>query len=141
VFELRSDPAEIDRLGVEVEHFGTSYALPPATVFAVNLALEEVITNIISYGYDDNSREHVIGVALSVVDGAVLATVDDDGRFFDPGNAREPDVTVPLEQREVGGLGVLLVRKLMDDVTYRRSGSRNRLTLRKQINPAASLEG
>jgi serine/threonine-protein kinase RsbW len=138
VFELRNDPAEIERLAPELEDFGASYDLPPATIFAVNLALEEVITNIISYGFDDDSLEHLIGVELSVVDGAVLATIEDEGRFFDPAAAPAPDVDAPLEQRDVGGLGVLLVHKLMDEVTYFRDGSRNRLTLKKQINPAAS---
>jgi serine/threonine-protein kinase RsbW len=131
-FGLRNDPAEIERLAPEVEGFGARHELPPATIFALNLALEEVVTNIIAYGYDDGAA-HVIDVELRVLDGTVTTTVEDDGRPFDPLAAPEPDVAAPLEEREIGGVGVLLVRRLMDEVTYARSQGRNRLTFTKQL--------
>jgi serine/threonine-protein kinase RsbW len=131
-FGLRNDPAEIDRLGPEVEGFGARHELPSETIFALNLALEEVVTNIIAYGYED-AGAHVIDVELMVLDGTVTTIVEDDGRPFDPLAAPEPDVTAALEDREVGGVGVLLVKRLMDEVTYARSRGRNRLTFKKQL--------
>jgi serine/threonine-protein kinase RsbW len=140
VFGLRNDPAEIERLGPELEGFGARHQLPPATIFALNLALEEVISNIISYGYDDPGP-HMIDVELNVLDGTVTTTVEDDGRPFDPLAAPEPDVSAPLEEREVGGVGVLLVRRLMDEVSYARAGGRNRLTFKKQVESSKSPAG
>jgi serine/threonine-protein kinase RsbW len=137
LFTLRNELSELEQLAQEVEAFGTDEGLPAATVFALNLALEETVTNIISYGYDDQGP-HLIAVALSVAGGLVSGAVEDDGRAFDPLVSDAPDVTAPIEERDVGGLGVLLVRKLMDDVSYERVEGRNRLTFRKQLTASPS---
>ena len=97
----------------------------------LNLALEEILTNIISYGYTDN-REHEIKVRLSVQPGEVKAEVEDDGQPFNPLAAPEADTTQSLEERTIGGLGIHLVRKLMDGLEYKRQGDRNLLTIRKK---------
>lgn len=136
-FELRNDLAEIDRLAAELEDFGARHDLPPATIFAVNLALEEVVSNVIAHGYDD-AAAHRIGVELRALGDAVEVAVEDDGRPFNPLTAAAPDVEVSLDERDVGGLGVLLVRKLMDDVTYERVADRNVLTFKKQMEPRES---
>ena len=65
-------------------------------------------------------------------DGSVQATVADDGKEYDPLQREDPDVNAPLEERRIGGLGVLLVKRLMDDVRYARTGGRNVLTIRKR---------
>jgi anti-sigma regulatory factor (Ser/Thr protein kinase) len=83
----------------------------------------------------------VIAVELDVADGIVTTTIEDDGRPFDLSEAAEPDVSAPLEERSVGGLGLLLIRRLMDDVTYERRNGRNRLTLKKQISSGESPAG
>jgi anti-sigma regulatory factor (Ser/Thr protein kinase) len=139
-FKLQTDSDALERLGPELEEFGLRQQLPAATIFAVNLAIEEVVTNIISYGYDTPGA-HVIAVELDVADGIVTATIEDDARPFDLLAAAEPDVSAPLEERSVGGLGLLLVRRLMDDVTYERQDGRNRLTLKKQIASSDSPAG
>jgi anti-sigma regulatory factor (Ser/Thr protein kinase) len=139
-FKLRTDSEALERLAPELKEFGLRQQLPSATIFAVNLALEEVVTNIISYGYDTPGA-HVIAVELDVADGIVTTTIEDDGRPFDLSEAAEPDVSAPLEERSVGGLGLLLIRRLMDDVTYERRNGRNRLTLKKQISSGESPAG
>jgi serine/threonine-protein kinase RsbW len=139
-FELQTDAGPLERLGPEVEEFGQRHQLPSATIFAVNLALEEAVTNIIAYGYDTPGA-HVIGIELDLLDGMVITTIEDDGRPFDLRTAAEPDVDAPLEQRSIGGLGLLLIRKLMDDVTYGCEAGRNRLTLRKQVSGSGSPGG
>ncbi len=99
---------------------------------AVNLArlaIEEMGTNILKYGYDDTAR-HEILVRVQVDPGTVLVVLEDDGHEFNPLEAPPPDAEVPLDQREPGGLGIHLVRKLATQMDYQRSGGRNRLTVK-----------
>ncbi len=93
-----------------------------------NLALEEMATNIVKYGYDDQDA-HEILLRLALVPGAIVLTLEDDGHPFDPLGAPEPDIHLPLEEREPGGLGIHLIRKMAQRMAYERSGGRNRLTI------------
>src|SRR4051794_9450263 len=115
--ELKNDLAELERLAAALAEFGNRHALPARLVSELNLALEEIITNIISYGFED-SAAHTIRIELQLTDRLLTTRVEDDGRPFDPLDAGEPDVSAALEDRPVGGLGILLVRKLMDHVVY-----------------------
>lgn len=130
-FTVRNHLSEIERLSRELETFAARVGLPPDTLFAVNLALEEVVTNAIVHGYDDDA-EHVIAVMIGVDGDDVDVTVEDDGRPFNPLAHPPPDVTAPLEERRVGGVGVLLLRRLMDDVRYARVDGKNVLEFRKR---------
>ncbi len=103
-------------------------AASAGAVNAANLALEEMATNIIKYGYDDQAT-HEILLRLELVPGAIALTLEDDGHPFDPLRAPEPDIHLPLEEREPGGLGIHLIRKMAQRMAYERSGGRNRLTI------------
>ena len=131
---FKNQLSEIERLGQVMEEFAALHRLPPNLVFELNLALEEVLTNVISYGYDD-SGEHEILIRLSCKGGEITAEVEDDGRPFNPLEAAEPDTDKPLEERPVGGLGIHLVRKLMDDVEYKSQQGKNLLAMKKRIPP------
>ena len=133
-FTVRNDLSELGRIADELATFDADGRLPPPVIFAVNLALEEIITNAICYGYEDTA-EHLIQVELSMGDQAVIVTVQDDGRAFDPLSAPELDLGAPLEARRVGGLGLSLLRKLTDGVTYARTDGKNVLVFKKWINP------
>jgi anti-sigma regulatory factor (Ser/Thr protein kinase) len=126
---LRNDLAEVSRLSQIVTDFAAHHGLPAELLFRINLVLEEIITNVISYGYDDRS-EHEISVRMSWQDPHVELEVEDDGRPFNPLEAPEPDVDGPLVERPVGGWGIHLVRKMMDHLDYRREGHKNHLVLR-----------
>jgi len=130
VIELGNDLAELAKLSEALDQLGTRYDLSPRTISEVNLALEEIVTNIISYGFD-GPGDHRITICLSMEDRQLTSQVEDNGRPFDPLQVAEPDVTAALEDREPGGLGILLVRKLMDDVSYSRNGDRNVLLMKK----------
>jgi serine/threonine-protein kinase RsbW len=132
VLNLRNDPAEIARLAPLVAEFCARHALAETTAAQLNLALDEAITNIIAYAYDD-AGEHEIAVRISVVAGALTAELIDDGREFDPLLVAPADAAAPLADRPVGGLGIHLVCRLMDDIRYRREGARNHLVLAKRI--------
>ena len=129
--KLNSTLSELDSLSEALTNFGRRHALASKVVHDLNLALEEILTNIISYGYTDN-REHEIKVRLSVQRGEIKTEVADDGKPFNPLEVQEPDTTKPLEERIVGGLGIHLVRKLMDGLEYKRQGDKNLLTIKKK---------
>jgi anti-sigma regulatory factor (Ser/Thr protein kinase) len=132
VVTLHNRLSELERLSEAVTSFGEGHHLPEKTLYALNLALDEIVTNIISYGYDDQA-DHQINLRLSVGDGEVTAEVEDDGKPFNPLEAPEPDVTKPIEERQVGGLGIHLTRKLMDRLEYERRQGKNRLLLWKRV--------
>ena len=138
VIALKNDLSEITRLADELQAFADGHGISPGTLFALNLALEELVTNIISYGYPDTG-EHVITVSLDV-DGADLhVRLEDDAKAFNPLEKETPDLDAPIEERGIGGLGVHLVRELMDDVRYERVGARNVLSMRKHMTDGESL--
>jgi serine/threonine-protein kinase RsbW len=101
-------------------------------MYLVSLAIEELVTNCIKYGYDDEAP-HVVDVVLSVDNGALSIEVIDDGRAFNPLETPTPDLSRALENRPIGGLGIHLLRELADEVTYERRNGTNRLVLTKRI--------
>ncbi len=128
--ELRNQLSELARLTQALTEFGERHRVTPEVLLDVNLALAEVVTNIISYGFND-ADEHSIRVSLSLNQGELKAEVADDGLPFNPLDAPRPDTKLPLDERSVGGLGIHLVRTLMDEIAYQRSPTGNILTMRK----------
>ena len=129
--KFKSDREELDGITAAVEALSADEAWSTDLLFRINLVIEELVLNIIDYGYDDNDQE----IELNFKSDANSVTIDitDEGRAFDPLNdAPEPDIDSPLEERHVGGLGVYLARTMMDELTYRRENSRNHLTLVKR---------
>jgi len=129
---LRNDASEISRLVDRIDAFGLEAGLTPDVTFRLALSLDEIVSNVIRHGFDDDA-EHQILVTLAVTDGHVTATVVDDGSAFDPREAPLPDLDAPLEKRQAGGLGMHLVRETMDEIDYRREGGRNVLTVRTSV--------
>jgi sigma-B regulation protein RsbU (phosphoserine phosphatase) len=129
---LRNDLAELQRLNQLVSDFAESHGLPSELVFRLTLVLEEIITNVISYGYEDE-MEHEISVRLSWEDPDMKIEVEDDGRPFNPLEAPPPDMVKPLAERPVGGLGIHLVREMMDKLEYRRENDKNLLVLKTRV--------
>lgn len=102
-------------------------------LYFVLLAIEELVTNCIKYGYDD-AGEHTIIIRLSVADQILTVTVIDDGRPFDPLALPPPDLSLDIKDRPIGGLGIFLLRKLADESHYEWRDGRNRLTLEKRMH-------
>jgi anti-sigma regulatory factor (Ser/Thr protein kinase) len=134
-FTLQNRLSELERLAQEVEEFAKAHRLSAAALHAVNLALDEIVTNIISYGFDDTA-EHAIVLRFSLEGDDWVAEVEDDGKPFNPLDVPEPNIAAPLEQQENHGRGIFLVRKVMDRVEYHRREDRNVLTLRKRVSGA-----
>lgn len=120
--------------------------IPPATELAADwllsrgidehhthfarLVIDEVVSNCVKYGYSDSS-EHHIEIELGHDGENILVAVIDDGHPFNPLEHPEPDTSLPIEERPIGGLGIHLLRKMADRIEYERSNGRNRLTLLK----------
>ena len=129
---LHNQQAEIQRVTAVVEEFVARHDLPQPVLFAMTLGLEEILMNVISYGYRDTAQ-HDITVRITLYDGVVRTEVEDDALPFNPLEVPEPDVSKPLEDRAIGGLGIHLTRKMMDNLEYHRVGSQNLLVMHKQI--------
>ena len=115
-----------------VAQFCQENSLDAKTQLSLDLALEELVTNIISYGFLDD-REHWIQVALDLKQGEVCLQTSDDGKPFNPLLEPPPDLEAPLEARSVGGLGIHMIRSSTDRQSYARQNDRNILTLYKRV--------
>ena len=131
---LVNDLRDIAGAAGKIGAFCAEHGLAEEISLEVNLAVDELLTNTISYGYDDDG-EHRIDLSLRLEGGTLIVEIADDGREFDPLQAPEPDLGASLEERAVGGLGIYLVRKTMDGVAYRRQGGRNVVALTKRTAP------
>ena len=122
---------EMERLSTAIEDVGRDDDWPPDLTFQVNLALEELWLNVVNHGHSGGFHE--VEIELTSEAEALTIEITDDGKPFNPLNeALAPDVTASLEDRSVGGLGLHLVRTLMDELRYRREGGRNHLILVKR---------
>jgi anti-sigma regulatory factor (Ser/Thr protein kinase) len=130
---LKNRLLELDRLADSVEAFGEAHGLPAKLRFQIRLVLDELLTNIISYGYADEA-EHDIDVRMGQQGRRLRFVLEDDARPFDPLTAQAPDLDAAPVERRIGGLGIHLVRTIMDRVAYERVGDTNRLILEKDID-------
>jgi len=129
---MRNTLAELERVTREAGDSLKGAGVPLEALRTVNLGLEEVITNILKYAYDDR-EEHVIEISLSLQGGELRIEVTDDGRKFNPLEHPEPNTRKSADQREAGGLGIEFLRKLFDRMDYQRRGSFNTLVLQKRL--------
>lgn len=124
--------SELARVAGLLDRLGAEHHLAPEVLADMQVALDEVVTNITEYAYTDNA-EHKIHICFRVLDNVLEAVIEDDGAPFNPLAIPAPDVSTPLRARRVGGVGIHFVRSLMDEVAYDRAGERNRLVLRKRF--------
>ncbi len=121
-----------------MDGFCAAERLPAHVAWRLRVAIDEIVANIVAYG-SPGVQSAALDVWFRRVGDMVEITVEDDGPAFDPLARADPDVSLPLESRQPGGLGITLVKSLMDDVRYERT-SRNVLTIRKRIDSAPEGE-
>ena len=126
--EARADLSEISRVNQELSVFAGEHGLGEAAVQKVSIALDDLLNNIISYGFDDE-EDHIIQIKLDYAEGRLEITISDDGVPFNPFDQAQPDTALSIEERKIGGLGVLLVKELMSEVSYQRQQDSNVVTL------------
>lgn len=125
---------DLSRMPELVAQLAERQGLSEDVVFGMNVALDEMLSNIIKYGYTDDAIQE-IHVRLSVSGRMLVAEIEDDGQPFDPCAAAPVDVDAPFEERKVGGLGIHIVRTICADVAYARVDGRNRLVMKMLLNP------
>ena len=122
---------ELARVAALLDQLGTERHLAPEMVADMHIALDEVLTNITKYAYTDDA-EHKIHIRFRILDNVLEAEIEDDGAPFNPLVVSAPDVSAPLRERQVGGVGMHFVRCLLDEVIYKHVDGRNRLVLKKR---------
>lgn len=132
VGDFASDRAELRKLEPFTEAFAEQAGLGAPELFALQIVVEELVTNVIDYGGVPHG-EHAVSVELILEDGELTIRLTDRGRAYNPLLREEPDTTLPAEQRPIGGLGVHFCRKLTDSQDYERVSDCNVLTLRKKL--------
>ncbi len=139
---LANDVKQIPILAEKVEAFLLSEGAHSEVIMEVNLSLDELLTNIINYGYPnsgDGDDSHEISIDMVIENDELNVVIIDDGIPFNPlEDVKEPDLSQKLESRQIGGLGIYLARKLTDSITYyRNDGGFNRIILSKCLKPVS----
>ncbi|MBL4648553.1 MAG: ATP-binding protein [Aureispira sp.] len=122
---IKNTIEEVQRAIRAFETFATQYTIPNNIMMKVNIVLDELLSNIVKYSFPDG-EEHEIDITIELfTTGKLIIQLTDAGIPFNPFDTPEPDLSIPLEDREVGGLGILLVKKLMDSYSYKRQVNLN----------------
>jgi len=131
---ILNDLGELARLTAFLEETALDWGFSNDLLFHLNLVAEEVVSNIILYGFENNRSEEKIRIELEFSQGELKICVTDHGIEFNPMKVPPPDdLDKPLSERNIGGLGVYFVRQLMDQVEYHRENDCNILILIKKI--------
>jgi anti-sigma regulatory factor (Ser/Thr protein kinase) len=134
---INNNLSEIERLSKAVAEFGRKNNLSSEVIYDVRLALEEVVSNIINYGFEDN-YEHQISIEMNLQGEILTMKIKDDGKPFNPLEVKNTNLEKPLDEREIGGMGIYIVQQLMDELRYSREKDNNILFLRKHIRNSSS---
>ena len=132
VLKINNDFDDLRAAADSATQFLKSYNASSEVIFAANLAVEEIVTNAIKYGYDD-ALKHEIAIRLEMTENTLNIEICDDGKEFNPFNEPEPDISLPPKELKIGGLGVYLVRKMLDACSYDRRDGRNMVRLSKKL--------
>ena len=122
----------IPQLAAFLEEVTESHGIDPSVMMSINLALEEAVVNVMNYAYPEGTIGE-IDISVTFSDGSITFTIQDTGTPFDPTKVSNPDTSLSAEERPIGGLGIYLVRELMDEVSYCYENNHNILTLKKKI--------
>jgi len=136
VLELPADADAFPRLTGWLEGILDETGFPVRASKQIMICTDEVAANIVSYAYPEGGGKFSVSVRFDPAQKELELVFADYGIAFDPLQHEAPDTTAPLEKRKAGGLGILVVLRMMDRVEYRRDGDRNVLTLVKRGNPA-----
>jgi anti-sigma regulatory factor (Ser/Thr protein kinase) len=137
-FKLKNDISELKILCQHLNHFGQVSGLSDALISEINICLDELFTNIVLYGFKDD-LEHTIRFRMNLNGNALILDIEDSGIPFNPLIKREPELPVDVIKAKIGGLGIHIVKNLMDDMWYERKRGKNRLTLKKFIQATSHL--
>lgn len=131
-FDIENKIDELASLADKIEDLAKEWKLSQDLAMKINLVIEEALSNIIFYAFSDNEK-HDIKISVSIDKKILEITFKDDGIPFNPLSQQKPDINLPAEERPVGGLGIFLMSKVMDEMHYSRDKNQNILKLTKSI--------
>lgn len=132
-FETKNNLAELEALTEEIFNYYLQSGIPEDACYEIRLALEEAISNTIKYGYDDQ-QVHTIYIRAGFERDQIFLEIEDDANPFNPLEASTPDLTLPVEKKPIGRLGIYLMRTVMNEIVYKREGTKNILRMTKAIS-------
>lgn len=133
VLELLADKNAYSLVTQQLEHLLVPLGCDPAVYMQLELVLEELITNIVNHGYLDQRQGH-ISCSLLLIEQTLLIKISDDGDPFDPFSLPAPDLSLSISERQIGGLGVHLIRSYMNEYAYRFNNGLNQVVLKKTLS-------
>lgn len=130
---LNNDIEQVPQLSEFIETVCEENSIDMETTMSLNLALEEAVVNVMNYAYPEGTTGNV---TIEIVKGSQYLDfiISDNGKPFDPTAKEKPDTSLSVEERPIGGLGIHIIRQIMDSVHYERKSDQNILTLRKNIH-------
>jgi serine/threonine-protein kinase RsbW len=131
-FVIENQIGELSSLAEQIDDLAKQWELTPALAMNINLVIEEAVSNIIFYAFADNNN-HEISISVSITNNRLTIKITDNGNSFNPLLQQPPDITLPAQERNVGGLGIFLISQIMDKMHYARQNNQNILTLNKSI--------
>jgi serine/threonine-protein kinase RsbW len=131
ILTLKNDMANLEKLHSFVEEIQQNQFASKKCLFETNLALEEIFSNVLSYGFNDHA-DHYITITITTVQGVLNIRIEDDGKPFNPLEAKEPTLQYDIENCALGGLGIHLIKHFMNDIRYKRYQNKNVLTIKKE---------
>jgi sigma-B regulation protein RsbU (phosphoserine phosphatase) len=129
---IENDLSEIAKVDKELDELAERFGMPPAIAATFHIIFDDLLNNVISYGFDDEQR-HFIDISLKLTANSLIVSIADDGVPFNPLDEATPDTNLSIEDRQIGGLGIHLVINMVDDISYRRTADKNVLTLTKSF--------
>lgn len=129
---IKNNIDELNKVAEFIEELGEKKEYDMALIMQLNLVLEEAISNIILYAYPQKMGEEIL-LSFSDLNNSIIFTISDSGVAFDPTKVEEADITLSAEERGIGGLGIFLIRQIMDEVKYERIENKNILTITKNL--------
>ena len=133
----------LEIIGQHVMEVASKAGLAKKAAYNLRLGVDEIATNIILYGYEQSGVSGVVKIYTDITDRELTLTLEDTAKAYDPSNTPEPDLTLPLDERPIGGLGVYLAMTGADDFKYERVGDHNRniFVMKRPAVPATSGTG
>jgi anti-sigma regulatory factor (Ser/Thr protein kinase) len=129
---IENDLSDIAKVDEMLDEFAEQFGIPPAIAVTFHVIFDDLLNNVISFGFNDGQR-HFIDISLESTANSLIVSIADDGMPFNPLDETAPDTTLSIEDRQIGGLGIHLAIKLVDDVRYQRTADKNVLTLTKSF--------
>ena len=130
--QIKNDLGEIGRMSQEIASWCKMQSLPEEIEYEIDLVLDELVSNVIRHGLKDD-KAHIIEVNLRCDQHDLILEVEDDGMAFNPLDSPTPDINKPIEERRIGGLGIHLVRQIMDTLAYERREGKNYMFMKKRL--------